>query len=346
MTSDYTATVVGGSGFAGGELCAILADHPDVTLTAVTSRSYENRSLGTVHPNLRDVDLRFDDPAELPSTDLLFAATPHGVTMERIDAFREAADTVVDLSADFRLPDAAAYDEWYDGHDAPALLEEAVYGLPELGRDDLPGAELIAAGGCNATAVLLGLQPLVTAGHLAADDRVVVDVKVGSSEGGASGSRAGSHPERSGVVRPYAPTGHRHQAEIEAYLGIETAFTAHAVDTTRGAAATCHAFVDPVSKRDLWDAYRETYEQEPFVDLVAGGSGVYRYPEPKSVAGTNRAEIGFEVDADAGRVVVFSAIDNLQKGSAGQAVHAANVALGLDETSGLDSRGLHPVGAP
>ena len=342
----HTATVVGGSGFAGGELCAILADHPEIDLTAVTSRQYENRSLGTVHPNLRDVDLRFRDPADLPSTDLLFAATPHGVSMERIDAFREAADTVVDLSADFRLPDAAAYDEWYDGHDAPELLSAAVYGLPELDREGLAGADLIAAGGCNATAAILGLAPLVDAGYLAADDTVVVDVKVGSSEGGAGGGAAGSHPERSGVVRPYAPTGHRHQAEIEAYLGVETAFTAHAVDTTRGAAATCHAFVDPVSKRALWDAYRDAYESEPFVDLLAGGSGVYRYPEPKCVAGTNRAEVGFEVDADAGRVVVFSAIDNLQKGSAGQAVHAANLALGLPETAGLERRGLHPVGAP
>ncbi|MFB6127298.1 MAG: N-acetyl-gamma-glutamyl-phosphate reductase [Halolamina sp.] len=342
----YTATVVGASGFAGGELCRLLADHPNVELEAVTSRQYENRSLGAVHPNLRDTDLRFSDPATLPSTDLLFAATPHGVSMERIDAFRDAADTVVDLSADFRLPEADAYDEWYDGHEAPALLAEATYALPELNREGLADADLVAAGGCNATATILGLAPLVEAGLLTDDDRVVVDVKVGSSEGGAGGGAAASHAERSGVVRPYAPTGHRHEAEIEAYLGLSTAFTVHAVDMVRGASATCHAFPEPVSKGDCWAAYREAYEDEPFVDLVAGGGGVYRYPEPKSVAGTNRAEVGFELDADSGRVVVFSAIDNVMKGSAGQAVHAANVALGLPETAGLNKRGLHPVGAP
>jgi N-acetyl-gamma-glutamyl-phosphate/LysW-gamma-L-alpha-aminoadipyl-6-phosphate reductase len=349
-TPQYTATVVGGSGFTGGELCRLLADHPNVEIGAVTSRQYENRSLGAVHPNLRDLGLRFSDPVDLGATDVLFAATPHGVSMERIDEFREAAETVVDLSADFRLP-VEAYDEWYDSHAAPEHLADAVYGLPELTREELPDADLIAAGGCNATATLLGLAPLVEADLLTDDDRVVVDVKVGSSEGGAGGGVASSHPERSGVVRPYAPTGHRHEAEIETYLGLSTAFTVHAVDMTRGAAATCHTFPEAVAdgeitKADLWSAYREAYEDEPFVDLVAGGSGVYRYPEPKSVAGTNRAEVGFELDEDSGRIVVFSAIDNLVKGSAGQAVHAANVALGLPETAGLDQRGLHPVGSP
>jgi N-acetyl-gamma-glutamyl-phosphate/LysW-gamma-L-alpha-aminoadipyl-6-phosphate reductase len=342
----YTATVVGASGFTGGELCRLLVDHPNVEVETVTSRQYENRSLGTVHPNLRDTELRFSAPSDLPSTDLLFAATPHGVPMEQIDEFRDAAETVVDLSADFRLPDAAAYDEWYDGHDAPEHLEDAVYGLPELTREQLPGAELIAAGGCNATATILGLAPLVEANLVSDDDQVVVDVKVGSSEGGAGGGAAASHAERSGVVRPYAPTGHRHEAEIEAYLGLSTAFTAHAVDMVRGASATCHVFPEQVSNGDLWTAYRGAYEDEPFVELIAGGSGVYRYPEPKAVAGTNNAQVGFEIDPDSGRVVVFSAIDNVVKGSAGQAVQAANVALGLAEAAGLNHRGLHPVGSP
>jgi N-acetyl-gamma-glutamyl-phosphate/LysW-gamma-L-alpha-aminoadipyl-6-phosphate reductase len=191
------------------------------------------------------------------------------------------------------------------------------------------------------------LKPLVDAGVVHAETDVVVDVKVGSSEGGVGGGEAASHVERSGVVRPYAPTGHRHEAEIEAYLDLPVAFTAHAVDMVRGASATCHAFPEEaVSTGDLWRAYRESYEDEPFVRLVAGGGGVYRYPEPKAVAGTNYAEVGFAVDADSGRVVVFSAIDNVMKGSAGQAVHAANVALGLPETAGLDFAGLHPVGAP
>jgi len=342
-----SAAVVGGSGFTGGELLRLLAGHPNFAVHQATSRSYEGKTVGHVHPNLRGLDLRFTDPAELASVDVLFAATPHGVSMERIDAFTGAADTVIDLSADFRLDSVARYEEWYDGHDAPEYLEEAVYALPELTRDALPGADLIAAGGCNATATILGLKPLVDEGYLTADNRVVVDVKVGSSEGGAGGGPASSHPERSGVVRPYAPTGHRHEAEIEQFLGLDVAFTVHAVDVTRGAAATAHAFPsEPVSAGDLWSAYRGAYEDEPFVDLVAGGGGVYRYPEPKAVAGTNGAEIGFEVDAGNERVVAFSAIDNMMKGSAGQAVHAANVALGLEETAGLERLGLHPVGAP
>jgi len=343
----YTASVVGGSGFTGGELLRLLAGHPEFEVGQATSRSKENKTVGHSHPNLRSMDLRFSSPAELESVDVLFAATPHGVSMERIDDFRDAADTVVDLSADFRLDSEAGYEEWYDGHARPELLEGAVYALPELTREELPGADLIASGGCNATATILGLLPLFEDDVLSGDEQVVVDVKVGSSEGGAGGGDASSHPERSGVVRPYAPTGHRHEAEIQQFLGIDVSFTVHAVDMIRGASATCHIFPDgPVSKGDLWGAYRGSYEDEPFVELVAGGGGVYRYPEPKAVAGTNRAEVGFELDPGNERLVVFSAIDNMMKGSAGQAVHAANVALGIEETAGLEFRGLHPVGAP
>jgi len=342
----HTAGVVGGSGFTGGELLRLLADHPEFEVAQATSRSYTNRSVGTVHPNLRDLDLRFSDPEDLESVDVLFAATPHGVSMERIDAFRDAADTVVDLSADFRLDDEAPYDEYYDGHDRPELLADAEYALPELNRENLPGADLIAAGGCNATATLIALYPLFEQG-VVEDPTTVVDVKVGSSEGGAGGGQASAHAERSGVVRPYAPTGHRHEAEIEQFLGTGVNFTVHAVDMIRGAAATCHLIPEELpSKGDLWKALRGAYGDEPFVRFVAGSGAVYRYPEPKAVAGTNHVELGFEIDEDNGRVVLFSAIDNMMKGSAGQAVHAANVALGFEETAGLDFRGLHPVGAP
>ncbi|PSQ48696.1 N-acetyl-gamma-glutamyl-phosphate reductase [Halobacteriales archaeon SW_12_67_38] len=343
----HTASVVGASGFTGGELLRLLRGHPKFEIRQATSREYANKTIGSVHPNLRELDLRFSEPTDLDGVDVLFAATPHGVSMEHIDAFRDAADTVVDLSADFRLDTEDQYDEHYDGHSRPELLGESTYALPERHRDELPGASLIAAGGCNATAAIVGLGPLFDDEILAGDERIVVDVKVGSSEGGASSGKASSHAERSGVVRPYAPTGHRHEAEIEQEFGCETAFSAHAVDMIRGAAATCHVFPsEPVSKGDLWSAYREAYDDEPFVRLVAGGSGVYRYPEPKAVAGSNYAEVGFELDPSNERIVVFAAIDNMMKGSAGQAIHAANVALGLDETAGLDFQGLHPVGAP
>ena len=343
----YSASVVGGTGFTGGELLRLLAGHPEFEIEQATSRSKANKTVGHSHPNLRELDLRFSDPEDLESVDVLFAATPHGVSMEQIDAFQDAADTVVDLSADFRLDTEAQYDEWYDGHSRPELLEKSEYALPELNRENLEGADLIASGGCNATATIMGLLPLFEADILSGDEQVVVDVKVGSSEGGAGGGAASSHPERSGVVRPYAPTGHRHEAEIEQFLGIDVSFTVHAVDMIRGASATCHVFPDgPVSKGDLWKAYRGSYEDEPFVEMVAGGGGFYRYPEPKAIAGTNKAEVGFELDPGNKRLVVFSAIDNMMKGSAGQAVHAANVALGIEETAGLDFQGLHPVGAP
>ena len=342
-----TAGVVGASGFTGGELLRLLAGHPHFEIVQATSRSYENRTIGSVHPNLRGSEIRFSDPSDLESVDVLFAATPHGVSMERIDAFFEAADTVVDLSADFRLNTVEQYEEWYDGHSAPEYLEKAAYALPEINRENLPGAELIAGGGCNATATILGLHPLFEAGVLDGGEQIVVDVKVGSSEGGAGGGAASSHPERSGIVRPYAPTGHRHEAEIEQFLGCSVAFTVHAVDMIRGASATCHVFPDgPVSKGELWTAYRERYEDEPFVRMAAGGGGVYRYPEPKVLAGTNYGDVGFELDPANRRIVVFSAIDNMMKGSAGQAVHAANIALGFEETTGLEFAGLHPVGAP
>ena len=379
-----TTSVIGASGFAGGELLRLLFGHPNFAVVQATSREYAGRSVGMVHPNLRGRDRRFTEPTDLESVDVLFAATPHGVSMEHIDAFREAADTVVDLSADFRLPSAAVYEEWYDGHSRPELLDEAVYALPELSREVLPGADLIASGGCNATVAALGLLPLVENGLVGAgtanvtagsgsgtragpghadgsatggtdadgndtdgNERIVVDAKVGSSEGGAGGGTAASHAERSGIVRPYAPTRHRHEVELDAHLGLDVSFTVHAVDMVRGAAATSHVFpADPVSKGALWQAFRGAYEDEPFVRLVAGGGGVYRYPEPKVVAGTNYAEVGFCLDPPNERVVVFSAIDNMMKGAAGQAVHAANVALGFEETAGLEFQGLHPVGTP
>ena len=345
-TATTTASVVGGSGFTGGELLRLLAGHPNVAVTQATSRQYSGKSIGSVHPNFRGSELRFTEPDDLEPVDVLFAATPHGVTMQQIDAFQDAADLVVDLSADFRLATESQYDDWYDGHACPEKLDVAEYALPEINRENLQGADIIASGGCNATATILGLKPLADSGVLDGA-HVVVDVKVGSSEGGAGGGAASSHAERSGVVRPYAPTGHRHEAEIEQWLGLSVSFTCHAVDMVRGASATCHVFPESrVTKKELWTAYRGAYEDEPFVRLVAGGSGSYRYPEPKAVAGTNYADVGFELDAKNGRIVVFSAIDNMMKGSAGQAVHAANVALGFEETAGLEFAGLHPVGSP
>ncbi|MFP4188011.1 MAG: N-acetyl-gamma-glutamyl-phosphate reductase, partial [Halobacteriales archaeon] len=292
--------------------------------------------------NLRGTtDARFVHPDDLEETDLLFTATPHGYTMEEMPRLRDYADTVVDLSGDFRLDDPADYDEWYDEHPNPGILDDAVYGIPELYRDEIEDADLIAAAGCNATASILALHPLVESGIVGENDDIVLDVKASSSAGGASANTASHHAERSRVVRPYAPTSHRHQAEIAQETGLDVNMTVHAIEMVRGIAATAHALVEGIEESDLWKAYRGAYGDEPFVRVAKSRRGVYRYPEPKVVEGTNFCDVGFEVGD--GRIVAFSAIDNMMKGSAGMAVQAANIALGFEETAGLDFQGMHPV---
>ena len=341
MSEKYRASVVGASGYVGGEIIRILDRHPEIELIQATSRSYEGRGIGSVHPNLRSLELKFTGDNELDNVDILFSAAPSGVAIENIDRYQGVAGKVVDLSSDFRLNDASKYEKWYGTHDRPGLLERFEYALPEINRENL-GSDLIAAGGCNATASLLALYPLREI--LDEEDRVVIDAKVGSSESGVGGGRSSMHSERTGVIRPYAATEHRHQAEISEKSGIETYFTAHAVEMVRGAYATIHIITEKdIGKGDLWRCFRNAYGKEPFVQFTSG-SGGYRYPQPKNVAGTNNVELGFENSEE--RTVLFSAIDNLIKGSAGQAVQAANISLGLDETKGLRDTSLHPSGVP
>jgi len=336
------ASIIGGSGYTGGELVRLIVEHPELELGQVTSRSKEKRSITNTHPNLRGkTDARFVHPDNLEPTNVLFTATPHGYTMEEMPRLREYADTVVDLSGDFRLTDPDDYDEWYDEHPNPKMLEEAVYGVPELYRDEIEDADLIATAGCNATASILALHPLVESGVVGEDDDVVLDIKTSSSAGGANSSTASHHAERSRVVRPYAPTSHRHQAEIQQETGLDVNMTVHAIEMVRGIAATAHLLVDGIEEKDMWKAYRGAYGDELFVRVAKSRRGVYRYPEPKVVEGTNYCDVGFEVGD--GRVVAFSAIDNMMKGSAGMAVQAANIALGFDETAGLEFTGMHPV---
>lgn len=332
-------SVVGGSGYTGGELLRLLVGHPEVEVRQVTSRSKERRTVTNVHPNLRgETDLRFIHPDDLEPTDVLFTATPHGYTKEHMPDLIEHADRVVDLSGDFRLSSVEGYDEWYDGHPNPELLDEAAYGIPELYRDEIRDARIIAAAGCNATASLLALHPLVE--HGLVEDRVVLDVKTSSSAGGASANMASHHSERSRVVRPYAPIRHRHLAEVRQEISLDVDMTVHAIELVRGISATVHARGD-AEESDLWNAYRSVYGDEPFMRIAKSRRGVYRYPEPKIVEGTNYCDVGFA--AGDGRIVAFSAIDNMMKGSAGMAVQDMNIALGLDETAGLEFQGMHPV---
>lgn len=338
------AAIAGGSGYAGGELLRLLLGHPHVDVTQITSERSAGRYVHGLHPNLRGATmLKFRPLAELEPCDVLFLALPHGQTASRIDEFDSLAGRIVDLSADFRLRDAALYRRWYGReHPRPEWLSRFVYGLPEIGRSALRGARYVSGVGCNATVVNLALFPLVDAGLV---ERAVVEVKAGSSESGNSPNLSTHHPERSGSVRSFAPTGHRHQAEILQALGdVECHFSATAVELVRGVLATAHVFLNQdLQERDVWQIYRTAYDSEPFMRLVKDRRGVYRYPEPKILAGTNFCDVGFEKDAHSNRLVVIGALDNLMKGAAGTAVQALNLTMDWPETLGLEFQGLHPI---
>lgn len=338
------ASIIGGSGYAGGELLRLLLAHPQVTVTQVTSRQYAGKFVSGVHPNLRGVTaLKFSNPADLQPCDLLFTAMPHGRLASEIGQFADLAERIVDLSADFRLRDAAQYREWYGWeHPAPEWLAQFVYGLPELYRAEIAGAQYVSGVGCNATAVNLALYPLSHAGLI---DSAVIEVKVGSSEGGNSFSLASHHPERSGAMRSFAPTGHRHQAEMRQALGeFPLHFSATAVELVRGVLCTAHVFLHQnLDEKAVWKLYRAAYGNERFIRLVNDRKGVYRFPEPKILAGTNWADIGFAKDERSNRLVVMSAIDNLMKGAAGTAVQCMNLMMGWPEETGLGFVGLHPI---
>ncbi|MGQ0734863.1 MAG: N-acetyl-gamma-glutamyl-phosphate reductase [Acidobacteriota bacterium] len=351
MSDRLSAAIVGASGYTGGELVRLLLDHPGFDLRCVTSERLDGQFVHFTHPNLRRrTSLKFVRAEALPHVDVLFLCLPHGSAVKRIEGFVGLAERVVDLSADFRLRRAEDYARWYGApHASPAWLERFVYGLPELHRAEIATATLVSGVGCNATATTLAIWPLAVAGLLEASRGVVCEVKVGSSEGGAVSSDATHHPERAGVMRSFAPTGHRHTAEVLQALRLchvspEVHLSATAVDNVRGVLATAHVFVRPgVAERDLWKAYRDGYGAEPFVRLVKERTGVYRYPEPKILSGTNYADVGFEFDPTTGRVVAMCALDNLMKGAAGTAVQCANLMAGWDETAGLEFPGLHPI---
>ena len=340
-------SIVGASGYTGGELLRLLLFHPGVTIAQVTSESHAGEFVHQMHPNLRKrTQLQFVGRSALQPCDLLFLALPHGEAQKNIDHYLGLAPRIVDLSADFRLRDPALYKRWYgEDHHAPQHLGDFVYGLPELQRGAMLGASYISGVGCNATASILALLPLVRAGLLRADCPVIVDVKTGSSEGGASVNPGSHHPEKSHSVRTYAATGHRHTAEVIQELGLtDVHLTMTAVDLVRGVLAAAHAFVKPgTTEKDLWKAYRAAYNGEPFVRIVKDRSGLHRVPDPKLLAGSNYADVGFDLDPESGRVVSLAAIDNLMKGAAGSAVQSMNVMCGFEETLGLEFPGLHPV---
>lgn len=346
-----TASILGASGYTGGELLRLLLQHPDVEVVGATSQTFAGEFLHKAHPNLRGAtQLKFLNRNELPTADVVFTCVPHGAGMAAVPGLLERGCKVIDLSADFRLRDPAIFQAWYEKpHTAPQLLSKAVYGLPEFHRDELRTARLVSGVGCTATSVNLALYPLVKAG-LVTTGPIVADIKIGSSASGLEANVASIHAERSGTIRLYAPTRHRHVAEIEQELGHNGTrptihYTAHAVELVRGILATCHTFLAraDVTEKDVWKAYRATYGTEPFIRMVKERTGIHRFPDPKLVAGSNYADIGFQLEEGTNRLVAVCAIDNLIKGAAGSAVQSMNLMSGLDETSGLRQLPLHPV---
>ena len=342
---------MGASGYTGGELLRLALSHPRLEVKQVTSERLDGQFVHFTHPNLRKrTQLKFVRADAVEKCDLLFLGLPHGSAMGRIDHLSTLADRIVDLSADFRLRDASGYDTWYGKpHSNPVWLQKFVYGLPELHRAELKTAKYVSGVGCNATATNLAIWPLANARLLDATRGVICEVKVGSSEGGAASADSTHHPERAGVMRSFAPTGHRHTAEVLQALALrhvvtEVHLSATAVENVRGVLATAHAFVKPgTQEKDIWKAFREAYNAEPFVRIVKEKTGLYRYPEPKILSGSNYADVGFEFDAKTNRVVCLCAIDNLMKGAAGTALQCANLMMGWDETLGLEFPGLHPI---
>lgn len=339
--------VAGASGFVGGELLRLLLDHPEVELVQATSERNAGAPLARVHPHLRGRSrLRFTSLEQLEPCDVLFLALPHGRAAESIERFADLAERIVDCSADFRLRDPDEYARWYGHeHPQPEWLTRFAYGLPELGRERLRGACYVSGVGCNATAVQLALLPLERAELLPRAVPVVAEVKAGSSEGGATPSATSHHPVRSSVVRSFAPTGHRHTAEVEqSYPGVELHLSVTSIDLVRGALATCHLQLDEAPDEvALNRAWRATTADEPFLDTVHERGGAFRHPEPKLCWGTNRADLGFAVDVERRRVVALCAIDNLGKGAAGSAVQSMNLSLGWPESCGLSTHGLFPI---
>ena len=340
--------IVGAAGYAGGELLRLLLGHPEVGEIVAGSESLAGKPVSAAHPNLRKrTSLSFVHYEDVTKCDVLFLSLPNGA--HRAHEFEDRATVLVDLSSDHRLRDPSDYDRWYGSpHPHPDRLDRFVYGIPELRRAAIKGAKRITGAGCNATASILALLPLFQADVVDRARPVVIECKVGSSEGGREPSEDSHHPERSGVVRSFRPVGHRHTAEIEQELALgadppRVDLSVTSFELVRGVLATAHVYTkDALDEKELWRIYRGAYASEPFVRIVKERTGIYRYPEPKLLAGTNFADVGFAFDARANRVVALCAIDNLMKGAAGNGVQAMNVSCGFAEDAGLGFLGLHP----
>lgn len=344
----HKVAVIGASGYTGVELLRLLAGHPRVTVTCVTSRQQAGQPLSDVFPSLAgSYDLTFEavEPAALAGrADLVFTAVPHQAAMGMVPELLAAGCKVVDLSADYRLRDAAVYAEWYEPHQTPELLAEAVYGLPELYRDQVRSARLVANPGCYPTSAALALAPLLHR-RLVDPATVIIDSKSGTSGAGRAAKVDALYCEVNEGFKAYGLPRHRHTPEIEQTLGavagqpVVVSFTPHLLPVNRGILSTCYAALyRSHSQAELLGLYREYFQGEPFVRVLPEG----RLPNISQVRGSNFCDLGVIVDPRTRRVIVVAAIDNLVKGAAGQAVQNMNLMLGLEEGTGLRGAAIVP----
>ena len=340
-------SIVGGSGYAGGELLRLLLDHPNIEIIQITSRKYKGFPVTIVNPNLRSfTNLKFTHPDNLKECDLLFLCLPNTTSQRDINKYMGLANRIIDLGADFRLNSIEDYRYWYGEHVNPDLLDKFVYGIAELNREEIRNSNYVACGGCEATCSILTLYPLVKENLI--EENITIDTKMGSSAAGSKHSKSSHHPERAGVVRSFKPTMHRHTAEVEQELGkfgkVNINISATAIEMVRGILVTCQVLLNEgISELDVWKSYKKVYKNESFIRIVNDKIGNYRFPEPKVVTGTNYCDIGLQKDIRSNRLVVIGAIDNLVKGTAGQAVQAMNIMYEINEATGLEFSGLHPV---
>jgi len=340
------AGIVGGTGYTGVELLRLLVSHKDVELSVITSRSEAGQAVSSLYPNLRGhVDIEFSEPEleTLSKCDVVFFATPNGTAMKMAPQLLEAGAKVIDLAADFRLKDTAVWKQWYGmDHACPDVLDEAVYGMPELNREAIKKARIIANPGCYPTAVSLGYIPLIE-NQLVDDAHLIADAKSGVSGAGRGASVSTLLCEATESVKPYGVDGHRHLPEIRQVLGgvaghpVGLTFVPHLMPMIRGIEASLYGVLK-TDVEDLHQIYSERYKDEPFVDVLPLGA----MPETRSVKGSNMCRISVFRPQGGDTVVVSSVIDNLVKGAAGQAVHNMNLMFGLDETTGISQVALLP----
>jgi N-acetyl-gamma-glutamyl-phosphate reductase len=343
------AGIIGASGYTGAELARILCNHPEVEISVATSRQYAGQPLSNIFPNLRNKinkiceNLPVDELCQ--RADIFFTAVPHKTAMDLVPILLAAGKKVIDLSADFRLRDVAIYEQWYQPHSSSHLLKEAVYGLPELYRQDIAGCRLVANPGCYPTSIILGLAPLLKAGAIQ-PQTIIADSKSGTSGAGRTAATGTLFCEVHDGFRPYkVGRTHRHTPEIEQELSnlagqaVSVTFTPHLLPIARGILSTVYASLTPgFNQKDISELYHGQYEGEPFIRLLEDDV----FPATQFVRGSNFCDISFKIDPATQRIIIMSTIDNIVKGASGQAVQNMNIMCGFAETAGLGIVPLFP----